>query len=270
MTNDMLESKLYSISNNNVTVKDLFIACVILIISWIFLIVLKKTIYRNFKIDDGRKYAIFQIIKYFVFVISCSLILQILGIDVTVIIASSAALLVGLGMGIQHLFNDFVSGFIVLMDGTVKVGDIIELEGMISKVKVINIRTTTVETRDNKNIILPNSTLTNKNLINWTHSEVTSRFDVVVGIDYNSNLALAMKTIELVANNNINVLPNPKPFVRLVDFGDSSLKLQLFFWTEDVFRVEQVKSDIRVNIHEEFAALNIKIPFPQRTIHIKN
>ncbi|CAN5423032.1 hypothetical protein BH10BAC1_BH10BAC1_00430 [soil metagenome] len=220
--------------------------------------------------DIGRKFAVQQILKYFLLVISASLFLQIIGIDVSVIIASSAALLVGLGMGIQHLFSDFVSGFIVLLDGTIKVGDIIELEGMIAKVKKISLRTTTVETRDDKNIILPNSSLTNKNLINWTHSEVTSRFEISVGVDYSSDVNLVIDLIKKTALENSLILKNPEPFVRLVDFGDSSIKFQLFFWTNDVFRVEQIKSDIRVILLEAFTKHGVKIPFPQRVIHNNN
>jgi small-conductance mechanosensitive channel len=254
---------------NDFLLTSIFVLLVLLS-TWFVLFVLKKAIYKISKIDQGRKYAIFQILKYFILVISISLILQGIGFNITVLIASSAALLVGLGMGIQNLFGDLVAGFIVLLDGTVKVGDIIELEGVISIVKDINLRTTTVETRDDKNIILPNSSLTNKNLINWTHSKISSRSDITVGVDYSTDVKLAMSIVQEVASKNGHVLRSPEPFVRLEDFGDSSLVISLFFWTDDVFRVRNVKSDIRLGIFEEFNRNGIVIPFPQRTLHVKN
>ncbi len=259
-----------NINTKSFFIKELILLSVIAVITWLLLVVLKKMIYRISNIDIGRKYAFYQIIKYFVFVIALSFALQSFGIDITVLIASSAALLVGLGMGVQHLFSDFVSGFIVLIDGTVKVGDIIELEGMISKVKKINLRTTTVETRDDKYIILPNSSLTNKNLINWTHSEITSRFEIVIGVDYSSDVNLVMEIIKSSADEHPKVLKQPASFVRLSDFGDSAIIFHLYFWTNDVFRVENAKSDIRIRIIEQLRKNNITIPFPQRTIHIKN
>lgn len=120
---------------------------VLIVLTGLIILIAKRAINRSIKMDVGRRFAVQQILKYFLLVIAASLFLQIIGIDVSVIVASSAALLVGLGMGVQHLFSDLVSGFIVLLDGTIKVGDIIELEGMIAKVKLISLRTTTVETR---------------------------------------------------------------------------------------------------------------------------
>lgn len=259
-----------SINTKSFFIKELILLSVIAAITWLLLLIVRKMIYRISSIDVGRKYAFFQIIKYFIIVISFSFALQSLGIDITVLIASSAALLVGLGMGVQHLFSDFVSGFIVLIDGTIKVGDVIELDGVISKVNKINLRTTTVETRDDKNIILPNSSLTNKNLINWTHSEATSRFEIEVGVEYSADVNFVMTLIKSCADQHIKVLKQPESFVRLSEFGDSAIVFLLYFWTSDVFRVENIKSEIRVCIIESLRKNNISIPFPQRTVHIKN
>ena len=156
------------------------------------------------------------------------------------------------------------------MDSSVKVNDIIEINGLVSKVQKINIRTTTVLTRDDKYIILPNSTLTSNQLINWTHGHLTSRFEILVGIDYSSDVHKAMKIMKQVAEEHPHVLREPKPYVRLVDFGNSSVDLLLMFWSDEVFRVENVKSEMRITIFDLFAKNGITIPFPQRVVHMKN
>ena len=193
--------------------------------------------------------------------------LQILGFNLSVLVAGSAALLVGIGLGLQNLFSDFVSGIIILIDSTVKVDDIIEMNGMVCQVQEINIRTTTVLTRDDKYIILPNSDLTRNQLINWTHSAISSRFEVGVGVDYSSDVKLVMKLLKEAVDKQHGVLKNPDPFVRFINFGDSSLDFSIIFWSEEVFRVENIKSEIRIRIFELFNSNNVAIPFPQRVIH---
>jgi len=241
---------------------------VLILLVAVLLFILKKTIYQAKKIELSRRYSIFRLAKYFVLVLAVVIGLQILTFDLTVLLAGSAALLVGFGLGIQSLFSDFVSGIILLIDSTVKVDDIIEVNGLVCRVQEINLRTTTVLTRDDKYIILPNTDLTKNPLINWTHSAIASRFEVTVGVDYASDVNLIMKIIKEVAENQDGVLKNPAPFVRFTDYAESCLNFSIFFWSEEVFRVENIKSEIRIRIFENFTTNNIKIPFPQRVIHI--
>lgn len=207
--------------------------------------------------------------KYFIIVLAVGISLQILDFNLSVLIAGSAALLVGLGLGLQNLFSDYVSGIIILFDSTVKVGDVIEINGLVCKVEEINLRTTTVLTRNDKYIILPNTDLTRNQLINWTHSDIASRFEVNVGVDYSSDVKLVMKILFEAAINQPGVLKNPKPFTRFTDFGESSLNFSIIFWSEDVFRVENIKSELRVKIFDKLNENNITIPFPQRVVHTK-
>jgi len=219
---------------------------------------------------ESKQYAVYQIIKYLVIVIAFIFSLKLLGVNVSGMLLGSAALLVGVGLGLQNLFNDFVSGVIILLDSSVKVNDIIEVNKLICKVQKIKIRTTTVLTRDDKNIILPNSALTGSQLINWTHGYETSRFEIQVGVDYSSDVHLAMKILQTAAEDHRMVLKDPKPFVRLFDFGNSSIDLVLLFWCDEVFRVETIKSEIRIKIFDLFAENGITIPFPQRVVHMKH
>ena len=149
------------------------------------------------------------------------------------------------------------------------VGDVIEINGLVCKVEEINLRTTTVLTRNDKYIILPNTDLTRNQLINWTHSDIASRFEVNVGVDYSSDVKLVMKILFEAAINQPGVLKNPKPFTRFTDFGESSLNFSIIFWSEDVFRVENIKSELRVKIFDKLNENNITIPFPQRVVHTK-
>lgn len=231
---------------------------------------LKRIIYKSNKIDEPKKYSIFNLLKYFVFVLSFLTGLQIIGFDLSVLIAGSAALLVGVGLGLQNLFSNFISGIIILFDSTVKVNDVIEINGMVSVVQEINLRTTTVLTRDDKYILLPNSILTSNQLINWTHSNISSRFEVTVGVDYSSDVNHVMQLLLEAVVDQPGVQKEPKPFVRFINFGESSLDFSVHFWSEDVFRIKNVESDIRVKIMNTFKEHNISIPFPQRVVHTKS
>lgn len=231
--------------------------------------ILKKMLNRLSSINESKRYAIFNLIRYLTYVISLVIILQILGFNLSVLLAGSAALLVGLGLGLQNLFSDFISGLVLLVDSSIKVNDVIEVDGLVCQVQEINLRTTTVLTRDDKYIILPNTILTKNQLINWTHSTLTSRFEVKVGVDYSSDVKEVMAVLKNVIEKQQHILKIPTPIIRFTDFADSSLNFSILFWSDDVFRVENIKSEIRVRIFESFKEHGIGIPFPQRVVHIK-
>ncbi len=264
-----LDYTLFSIDNYHMKLSSIIFLLIFIIIIFILLKIIKKSIYRVNKFDVARKYAIYGLIKYFVMVLSIVISLQILKFNLSVLIAGSAALLVGLGLGIQNLFSDYVSGIVILFDSSVKVGDIIEISGLVCKVEEIHLRTTTVLTRDDKCIILPNTDLTKNHLINWTHSQISSRFEVTVGVDYSSDVKLVMNILKEAAMEQPGILKNQKPFSRFIDYGESSIDFSIIFWSEDVFRVESIKSELRVKIFEKLKENNITIPFPQRVIHTK-
>lgn len=253
---------------------DLRISTILKLVFLIFFVIIllygiRTTIYKASRIDVAKKYSIFSLIKYVVLVMTAFAGFQILGFDLTLLLGGSAALLVGFGLGIQSLFSDFVSGIILLVDSSVKVNDIIDIDGLVCKVQEINLRTTTVLTRDDKYIIVPNTDLTRNQIINWTHSDLASRFEISVGVDYSSDVNLVMKILKEAATKQPGILKSPEPFVRFTDFADSSLNFSVFFWSEEVFRVENMKSEIRVRIFEMFAKSKIRIPFPQRVLHIE-
>lgn len=267
---ELLNYEILKIGKDVIDVASILKLFAFILLIILLLQILKKAIYKTHKIDDPKKYSIYSLAKYFVLVFALVSGLQIIGFNLSVLVAGSAALLVGVGLGLQDLFSDFISGIIILFDSTVKVDDVIEINGLVSKVQEINLRTTTVLTRDDKYIILPNSDLTRNQLINWTHNNVSSRFEVLVGVDYSSDVNQVMHVLNDVVLTQDGVQKEPKPFVRFVNFGDSSLDFSIVFWSEEVFRVLNIQSDLRVKIFNAFKENKIEIPFPQRVIHIKN
>jgi len=267
---EIINYKLFEIGDFSIHV--LVVAELILLIAAtvIILSIIKKIFFNPKKIDKSRSYSIFKLVKYFIIIVSFVMSFRILGVDITVFLATFAALLVGIGLGLQNLFSDYVSGIIILFDSSVKVGDIIEVNGTVGRVIKIGLRTTTLYTRDDIYIILPNTILTKNELINWTYSEVTSRFDLSVGVDYSSNIDLVMKILKDASLNIEGILKQPVPFVRFSDYGDSAIIFTLYFWSDEVFRVENIKSQLRIKIFEEFKSNSIQIPFPQRVLHVKN
>lgn len=244
---------------------ELVVFAVVVILS---IRLIRYATYRSKKFDIAKKYAIYRLLKYTILVFAIVVGLQILGFNLSVLIAGSAALLVGVGLGLQNLFSDFVSGIILLMDSSVKVNDIIEVNDIVCKVQQINLRTTTVLTRDDKYIILPNSTLTQNQLINWTHSDIASRFHLDIGVDYSSDVVLVKTILQDIVNKQPGILLHPAPFVRFSECAESSLDFTVLFWSEEVFRVDNILSEMRIKIFQEFRENNITIPFPQRVVHM--
>ena len=220
-------------------------------------------------IEKGKAQSIYQIVKYIVYVIAITLFIDSLGFNITILIASLSALLIGLGLGIQHIFNDVISGFIILFDRVIKVGDVVELNnGLIGQVSKIGLRTSHIITRADVEVIIPNGRFTVENIINWTHNSTTTRFSVDVGVAYGSDVRLVEKLLVIAATTNETVCKDPLPHVQFIDFGESSLNFRLFFFSEDNFRVERVKSEIRFEIDRLFRENKVSIPFPQRDLHI--
>ncbi len=270
---DILEFNLVETGNFSLSVYHIIITVFILLVAKLILAIIKRLFKRQEatnKLEIGKSRAIFQIIKYIIWIITILLILESIGIKITFLLASSAALLVGLGLGLQQLFQDFISGITLLIEGTLKVGDIVETtDGRIGKVKEINLRTSKLETRDNIIVIVPNSILINDSVINWSHIDKTTRFGVKVGIAYGSDVQKATNLLLKCASEHKEIVKKPEPYVFFRDFGSSSLDFELMFYSRNTFRIERTKSDLRYNIDRLFRENNVTIPFPQRDVYLK-
>ena len=267
---EFFDYTIFRIDNYQLKVISILMMLLLFIVIKVILWVIKKSIDNTTHIDKAKKYALYNLIKYVIVVFSIIAGFQVLGFNFTLLLGGAAALLVGIGLGLQNIFSDFISGVILLVESKVKINDIVEVDGLLCRVSEINLRTTTVLGRDDKYIILPNSLLTKNSIINWTYTDVASRFKVSVGAGYTSDIKLVKKLLMDIISNESGALKSPAPFVRFEDFADSYLLFSIYFWSEDVYGVENIKSEIRTKIFEKFRDNNIDISLPQRVIHFES
>ena len=265
---EFLDYTIFGYGAYQLTVASILKLIVLIIAIKIILWLIRKSIYSTSRIDVSKKYAIYNLIKYIIIVFSIISGFQILGFNFTLLLGGAAALLVGIGLGLQNIFSDFISGIILLVESKIKINDIVEVDGLLCRVADINLRTTTVLGRDDKYIILPNSLLTKNSVTNWSYTALASRFNVSVGVGYTSDINVVKALLQEIIDNQKGALQTPKPFIRFEDFGDSYLLFSIYFWSEDVYGVENIKSDIRSKIFIEFGTHNIDIPLPQRVLHM--
>lgn len=244
------------------------VVATVLIIRWVKRLLMLAT--RKEKINVGQQYAIYQLAKYFIIVISIILVLEIFHVRPTVLLTGSAALLVGIGLGLQQLANDIISGFILLIEPSIRVNDIVEVDEIVAKVKEIGIRTSQIETREGVFMIIPNHLLVGEKVTNWSTNKSITRFRISVGVAYGSDVKKVRQILMDCGARHNEVRKNPKPMVRFTEFGESSLNFDLLFWSRAMFNIEDIQSDLRFMINEEFAKNGVTIPFPQRDLHFKS
>jgi len=176
---------------------------------------------------------------------------------------------IGIGIGLQEIAKNFISGLILLIERPVKVGDYIDLAGLPGRVEAIKARGTVVTTFDNISVVVPNSDFITKQVTNWSYNDKVIRCCVPVGVAYGSDIDLVKKSLLEVATKHKDILKDPPPTVYFVDFGDNSLLFKLYVWTEDLQHRLSLTSDIRFMIDKLFRERNIVIAFPQRDLHLK-
>lgn len=271
--NDFISQGFQVSTKHEITVGGILSAVLVAIVTWGLVIAARRAIMRpRFimdKINSKRRLSVFLITKYLVWIIAFTIILKVLGFDITVLLFGSTALLVGIGLGFQNIFKDLISGIFLLFEGTVKVGDIIEADNVIGKVVEINLRSSEVLTRDEVTIIIPNSKFVVEKVVNWSHDNDQVRFKVNVSVAYGSDVEKVFACLQEAMSENKSILLKPVPFVRFTNFGESALEFEMIFWSKDTFYIENLKSDLRRTVYKKLAESGLAIPFPQRDIHIK-
>ncbi len=264
---------IFSYKEIDFTVKSLFIVIIAFAITRILLWIIKKILFRRKDIDFNKRgslNSVYQIIAYVLWIITILVMLESFGLKLTVLMAGSAALLVGVGLGLQNTFNDFISGFILLFEGSIKIGDILEVDGDIIKIRKIGLRTSEAFNRDDIVVIMPNSIITTNKVINWSHQSKKTRFRIKVGVAYGSDVDLVEQLLMDSAKEHPEVENDEMIRARFIDFGNSSLDFELLFYSKNIFRIENVKSDIRRTINRKFIENKVTIPFPQMDLHLKS
>lgn len=268
-TTSILDYKFIFSEEISITVRGLLFVVIALVLTSFVLKLFRRFITRKMPINDKQKFVtVFGYIRWIVFLIIFLIAMHTSGVNVTAVFAASAALLIGVGLALQTLFQDIISGIFILVDQSVHVGDIIELEGKVGRVLDIRLRTTRAVTIDNKVLIIPNHLYLTNILFNWTENGTETRESVDVGVAYGSDVELVKKILLEVATAQPTVLENPAPVVLFTDFADSSLNFKVAFTLNNSFEVRFTQSNIRFEIDKAFRENNITIPFPQRDIHM--
>jgi small-conductance mechanosensitive channel len=237
------------------------------LVFWSIRIFMRKFM-RNANFAEGTRFMVMRLVRTVVYFFVMVIALDTADIDMTVFWASSAALLVGVGIGLQNFFNDVVSGFVLLFEGGVRVGDELEVEGMMVRVERIDLRSTRVITRYGNLIVMPNGLISGEKVRNFTQGEPATLIQVEVGVAYGSDVAKVRSILLDCANAEEEVIRKEDTVILFDDFSDSALKFKVYFWIEKPFLRKLISSNVRFSIEREFRANGIKIPFPQRDIHL--
>ncbi|WP_298472775.1 mechanosensitive ion channel domain-containing protein [uncultured Maribacter sp.] len=268
---DILSIEIYSSDSGHVTLSTFLVIIIAIIIVTYLLKIINKILVVKLPEEDKNKFtSIFGFLKYLCYILVVLSILHSSGINLTVLLTASAALFVGLGFALQYLFQDILSGILIILDQSLHVGDIIEVENKVGRVFEIRLRTTRALTRDDKVIVIPNHKFLTDSIYNYTQNHKTTRETVKIGVAYGSDVQLVTALLLEVVTEQKSILNNPKPFVLFEDFGDSALLFSVNFYIKDSFNDPILKSEVRYGIDAKFRENNISIPFPQRDVHIMN
>lgn len=272
----ILNFEFFRVKTFHVAIYHFFVLIAVIILARISLSFIKvwlmRTVKKDKNIDQGTQYIYLQLAKYLVYAISILIVLRSLGMSMTLFLGAFAFLLVGVGLGLQHIFSMYFSGLLLLVEGSLKVGDIIEIpingKDLVAKIVEINLRTSKIETRDGMILIVPNNKLTHESVNNWTYGSQLTRFTIPVTVKYGSDLELVKEIMIRCAAAHPSVSDQREVFVRFLNHGRDGIELDVVFWAEQNFYIEIHKSDIRFAMESEFRKYGIEIPL--RQVEIQN
>lgn len=273
--NQIMSEPLIPIGKTSVTLWSIvyvsILTIVLLIITGRLQLWVVDNAFQKSKIDVGTRYGVSMIAKYIVLGLGFMVILQSAGIDLSSLTIMAGALGLGLSFGLQNIVANFVSGFTILMERPVKVGDRIEVDGVLGNVSKIKLRSTTIITNDNIEIIVPNTEFISSKVTNLSHSSKEIRLNFPFGVSYNSDPKKVKSIVEQVALDHKGILKKTAPMLVFREFGESSLNFEIRVWTKEYAKTPDIlQSELLFAIFDALKENNIEIPFPQRDIHIKS
>ena len=222
-------------------------------------------------INASMQVALVKLSKFLLLVLAFLLALDAVGIDLTALTVFGGALGVGLGFGLQRIASNFISGFIVLFDRSIRPGDVITIGEKFGWVQELHARYVVVRDRDGVERLIPNETLITNEVINWSYTDRNVRLKIPVSISYDNDPEQALALLQAAASANPRVLADPPPATRLMNFGDNGIELELRVWIQDPeLGLATVRSDVNLAIWRAFKAAGITIPYPQRDLHIRS
>ena len=268
--NDLFNTTL-TLGHHTLTVLELLEALLVFLVARIVLAVVRRGLRRAQRLsrmDEGKQFLVRRLVTSVVWALAAMVALSVLGVDLTALWAGSAALLVGVGIGLQGFFNDVISGFVLLFEGGVAVGNVLEVDGKLVRVERIDLRSTRVVTVAGELIVLPNSKVAGEAVVNLTQGDSAMRIRVNVGVAYGSDVDLVMRLLSEAMAEQPEVRSTPQPAVFFQEFADSSLNFSVMGWLDDPWDRMGIQSRVRTAIDAKFRAHGVTIPFPQRDLHI--
>ncbi|MBL7112496.1 MAG: mechanosensitive ion channel [Bacteroidales bacterium] len=248
----------------------LFILWLTFWISRIVRIIVEGEVTSRIKMKRGVPGAISLILRIVIITIGLMVAFAATGLEMDKLAILIGALGVGIGFGLQNIFNNLVSGIILAFERPIQEGDIIEIGTLIGTVREIGLRASNVRTFDGAEVIVPNGNLISNELINWTLTDKRRRGEVLVGVKYGTNPDTVLKLLVETAKSHTEILEEPEPLALFTGFGDSSLDFRLLFWMADADQRYRIQSEMNVLVNNAINAAGIEIPFPQRDLHLRS
>jgi small-conductance mechanosensitive channel len=231
---------------------------------------IERRLERRRHIDPGLRYTIARLVKYVVVIVGILVSLQqAFAINLTSIAVIFTALSVGIGFGLQYLAADIASGFILLFERPIRVGDRITIGDDEGDVHSINLRTTTVFTNNGVAIIVPNSKMVSQRVVNWSYGDPRARIPILVSVADDSEVDVVTSTLLDAARDVENVLEVPQPKVQFLGFSNGSLDFRLLVWTNQPRRHIQIRSDVNYHIASLFHSRGIRTPTPKQELFVR-
>ena len=268
--NELL-NRTFHLGHHSISVLELLEVAAVILVARVLLAMLRRGLRRAKRVsamDEGKRFIIRRLVASAVWTVTALMVLSIFGVDLTALWAGSAALLVGVGIGLQGFFNDVVSGFVLLFEGGVAVGNVLEVDGTLVRIERIDLRSTRAVTVAGELIVLPNAKVAGEAVTNLSQGDRAMRIRVNVGVAYGSDVALVSRILAEAMAEQPEVLKSPEPVVFFQDFADSSLNFSVMGWLDDPWDRMAIQSRVRMAIDAKFRENGVTIPFPQRDLHI--
>ncbi|XFA74035.1 mechanosensitive ion channel [Thermosynechococcaceae cyanobacterium Okahandja] len=231
---------------------------------------IKNRILIELRVDRGSQETITRVVSYSLSFIGFIIVLQTAGIDLSSLTVLAGVLGIGFGFGLQTLASNFISGLAILLEHPIKVGDFIEVDGLLGTVEKISIRATIIRTNDSQYVIVPNNRFIEKNVVNWSYGSPDSRIHIPVSVAYGSDTVLVTEALLSAARQDPRVLLSPPPSVWFRNFGESAYIFELLVWINRPQDSEPIKSALNFLIEQELRQRDIEIPFPQLDLRLRD
>jgi small-conductance mechanosensitive channel len=263
--------RLFTLGETPVTVGSLITVTVMLAATWLVAKLVERLFTRVLrargKAGEGEVRALSRVVRYSAWLVGAAMALSAAGINLAALFAASAILAVALGFAMQNIAENFVSGVLLLLERTIKPGDVLELEGRMVRVDRMGIRTTIARTLDDEDLVVPNSKLVQNSVKNYTLRDPHYRIRARVGVAYSSDMNEVKQALEAAAGSIEWRLPDRDPRALLLEFGSSSVDWEVSVWTDDPWRLRARKSELQLAVWNALADAGVTIAFPQLDVH---